>query len=119
MSINFNGKLFRSAENVPNGEVDANTIFRYHQQDKIVWAEYSGGKIIRGQMIGVVLPDERLEFRYQHVNEAGELMTGICISTPEILADGRVQLHEEWQWTCYDFSTGQSIVEEMLTMDFS
>ena len=118
MSINFEGKLFRSVENVPNGEVDASTIFRYHQQDQIVWADYSGGKIRLGQMIGIVLPDERLEFRYQHLNEAGELMTGICISTPEILADGRLQLREEWQWTCPDFSTGKSIVEEMLTLDF-
>jgi hypothetical protein len=118
MSINFNGKLFRSAANVPNGEVDESTIFRYHQQDQIVWADYSGGKIIRGQMIGIVLPDGRLEFRYQHVNGANELMTGICISTPEILADGRLQLHEDWQWTCHDFSTGKSIVEEMLTLDF-
>ena len=118
MKINFNGKSFRSTANVANGEVDASTIFRYHQQDQIVWADYSGGKIIRGQMIGVVFPDERLEFRYQHVNETGELMTGICVSTPERLTDGRIQLHEEWQWTCHDFSTGKSIVEEILTLDF-
>ncbi len=119
MSINFDGKFFRSAANVPNGEVDASTIFRYYQRDQIVWAEYSGGKIIRGQMIGIILADGRLEFRYQHVNDANELMTGICVSTPEILADGRVQLHEEWQWTCHDFSTGTSIVEEMLVFNLA
>ncbi len=118
MKINFDGKIFRSVENVPNGEVDASTIFRYHQQGQIVWAEYSGGKIIRGQMIGIVLPEGKLEFRYQHLNEAHEIMTGICLSTPEILPDGRVQLHEEWQWTCGDFSTGKSMVEEMLALDF-
>ena len=119
MTINYDGKIFRSVENVPNGEVDGRTTFHYHQQDQIVWAEYSGGKIRRGQMIGIVLPDGRLEFRYQHINEANEIMTGICLSTPEILPDGRMQLREEWQWTCADFSSGESIVEEMLVLNLN
>ncbi len=114
MDINYDGKIFRSAENAPNGEVDARTTFRYHQQDQIVWAEYSGGRIMRGQMIGIVLADGRLEFRYQHINEAHEIMTGICLSTPETLPDGRIQLREEWQWTCDDLSSGESVVEEIL-----
>lgn len=118
MKINFNGKIFRLVGNDANGEVDAKTIFRYHQRDQLVWADYSGGKIMLGQMIGIILTDGRLEFRYQHINDVNEIMTGICVSTPEILPDGRIQLHEEWQWTCNDFSSGNSIVEEMLTMDF-
>jgi hypothetical protein len=40
-------------------------------------------------------------------------MTGRCVSTPEILNDGRLRLHEKWHWTCSDFSEGESIVEEI------
>jgi hypothetical protein len=40
-------------------------------------------------------------------------MTGICRSTPEILPDGRIRLHEKWQWTSGDRSSGESIVEEI------
>lgn len=51
--------------------------------------------------------------RYQHVNAEGELMTGICRSTPEVLADGRIRLHEKWRWTSGDLSSGESIIEEV------
>lgn len=115
-AINYNGRIFRSASNSAEGEVDARTIFRYHQQGDMVWAEYAGGKIRFGQIIGVVLPDEKLELRYQHINENGELMTGICLSTPEVLQDGRLRLHEAWQWTCGDRASGESIVEEILVL---
>lgn len=41
-------------------------------------------------------------------------MTGICRSTPEILEDGRIRLHEEWIWTSGDQSSGKSIIEEIV-----
>jgi len=40
-------------------------------------------------------------------------MTGKCYSTPEVLVDGRIRLHEMWEWTSGDYSKGQSIVEEI------
>lgn len=55
----------------------------------------------------------RLDMRYHHVNIRGELMTGVGTSTPEILADGRIRLHETWQWTSGGLSSGESVIEEM------
>ena len=112
-AIHYNNKTFVSIENTSNGEVSRETVFHYKQQDHFVWADYSGGDILLGHLIGVV--DERgtLEMRYHHINEAGELMTGECTSIPEILSDGRMRLYESWQWTCKDQSKGQSIVEEV------
>lgn len=111
--INYDGKTFRSVENSSDGEVSGDTVFHYHQQENIVWAEYSGGEIVRGHLIAVAGDDGVLDMRYQHVNKNGELMTGICISTPELLVDGRVRLREKWEWTSGDLSTGGSIVEEV------
>jgi hypothetical protein len=37
----------------------------------------------------------------------------MCTSTPEILPDGRIRLHEKWQWTVDESSEGESIVEEV------
>lgn len=115
-AITYNGRIFRSASNSSKGEVDPRTIFRYHQQGDMIWAEYAGGKIRFGQIVGVVLPNDQLELRYQHINEDGELMTGICLSTPEVLPDGRLRLHEAWQWTCGDCASGESVVEEILVL---
>ncbi len=55
----------------------------------------------------------RLDMRYQHVGVDGELCTGRCRSTPEVLADGRLRLHEEWHWTGGREGSGSSVVEEV------
>ena len=111
--INYDGRVFSSISNSETGEVSGETVFYYHQRNDLVWAEYSGGKVVFGNLIAKVLPDDSLEMRYQHINENGELMTGKCFSTPEILPDGRIRLYEKWQWTSGDFSSGESIIEEV------
>jgi hypothetical protein len=110
--INYNNKKFASIENSETGEVSGETIFHYHQKDDLVWAEYAGGEIIFGTLIAKVLENDCLEMRYQHLNKSGDLMTGKCFSTLEILSDGRIRLYEKWQWTSGDLSKGESIVEE-------
>lgn len=111
--INYNDRKFSSIRNSETGEVSAETIFHYHQKDALVWAEYAGGEIVFGSLIAKVVENDCLEMRYQHLNKQGELMTGKCFSAPEILADGRIRLYEKWQWTSGNFSTGESIVEEI------
>lgn len=111
--INYDNRKFSSVENSASGEVSGETVFHYHQKDDLVWAEYSGGAIVFGNLIAKVLPDSSLEMRYQHLNLSGELMTGKCFSKPEILSDGRIRLYEKWQWTSGDLSEGKSIIEEL------
>lgn len=111
--IDYNGRTFRSVSNTENGEVSRETIFRYSQEGKVVTATYSGGGIITGSIIAIVDEQGVLDMRYQHINDRYELMTGKCISRPEVLENGKIRLHEEWQWTCKDFSKGRSVVEEI------
>jgi hypothetical protein len=113
MKINYDKRIFKSVSNSETGEVSGETRFFYHQKDALVWAEYESGAIIFGNLIAKVLEDDTLEMRYTHLNIKGELMTGKCLSTPEILETGKLRLHEKWQWTCGDFSSGESIIEEI------
>ena len=113
MNISYDGRNFKPIRNSATGEVSDETLFRYHQKGEIVWAEYSGGEIRFGTLIAKVLSDGSLDMRYQHINTSGELMTGICRSTPELLPDGRLRLHEEWRWTSGDDSSGESVIEEI------
>ncbi|KAJ4305898.1 hypothetical protein N0V90_001431 [Kalmusia sp. IMI 367209] len=108
----YNNKTFAPLTNSSNGEVDDTTRFHYHQKGSIVWAEYSGGSIVRGSLIATVKEDGSLDMRYHHVNTEGELMTGKCRSIPEALEDGRLRLKETWQWTSGDCSNGESMLEE-------
>jgi hypothetical protein len=111
--INYNNKIFKAIANTTNGETSSETIFKYMQMGKILTADYSGGKIIRGQLIGLVDDAGNIEMRYHQINSNHELMTGICKSKPEILPNGKIRLNEQWQWTCKDNSNGTSIVEEI------
>ena len=109
----YNNKIFRSVTNTSNGEVSGDTLFHYYQEGQIVWAEYSGGSIAKGFLIATLLENNCLDMRYPHVITQGEFMTGRCHSTPEQLPAGRIRLHEQWQWTSGDGSSGESIVEEI------
>jgi len=112
--INYDNRAFKSVSNSESGEVSGETVFHYHQKEDLVWAEYAGGAIVFGSLIAKVLADNSLEMRYQHLNRKGELMSGKCRSTPEVLSDGRIRLREKWQWTSGDFSEGESVVEEIV-----
>lgn len=111
--MNYNDKKFRPISNTENGETSNETVFHYKQVDNILTSEYSGGKIRHGNLIGLVYKDGNIEMRYQQVNDKDELMTGICRSTPEILENGKIRLHENWEWTSGDKSKGESIIEEI------
>ena len=113
MKINYNNRKFASVQNSETGEVSSETIFYYHQRDNLVWAEYEGGEIVFGTLIAKVLDGNSLEMRYQHLNKQAELMTGKCVSTPEIMLNGKIRLHEKWQWTSGALSIGESVIEEI------
>ena len=110
--INYNNRVFKPIANTENGETSNDTIFHYKQTGNVLTAEYAGGKIIKGHLIGLVDDDGNIEMHYHQVNDKGELMTGICISKPETLANGKIRLHESWEWISGDQSKGQSIIEE-------
>jgi hypothetical protein len=110
--IDYDNRRFVSVSNSDNGEVGSATVFHYRHEGDLVWATYRGGAIVFGSLIAKVDESDCLEMRYQHLNSAGELMTGKCLSTPEVLPDGRLRLREVWQWTSGDFSQGESIIEE-------
>lgn len=111
--IHYHDRTFISTENTANGEVSSKTIFHYKQEGNIISATYSGGEIIKGFLIGIVNEDGSLKFKYNHVNTKNEIRGGKCVSTPEILEDGRIRLHENWEWLDAEDSKGKSIIEEV------
>lgn len=111
--FNYHNKYFQSVNSTENGEVTGETLFHYRQEGNIIWATYKGGSIVFGTLNGQIEPDGKLTFHYQHQNTAGEWRTGHCTSTPSLLADGRIELQEYWQWTSGDQSEGASVIREV------
>ena len=111
--INYHNKTFIPISNTENGETSAETRFLYQQEGNILTASYQGGAIIKGHLIGLVAENGEINMRYHQVNTSGELMTGICHSIPEQMSNGKIRLHESWQWTSGDRSQGHSVLEEL------
>ncbi len=108
--ISWDQRTLVSAGNTPNGDVNGETTFHYRQQGRRVWATYEGGGVRFGSLVANADASGRLEMRYQHANELGELRSGRCESVPELLADGRIRVEERWQWT--GGAAGRSVLVE-------
>ena len=109
----LNGKRLAAMVRDPNGDAGSDTIFRYRQSGPRVWALYDGGRVRFGALTGIVTPEGRLDIRYHHVDPSGEIRTGWCRGTPVRLPDGRLRLHEEWQWTNGNCQPGRSVLEQL------
>jgi hypothetical protein len=83
----------------------------YHQDGDLVWAEFSGERVRAGRLVGRCRPDGTIDAAYCWVTTGGDTMAGACVSTPTVLADGRIRLTERWRRM--DGSIGVSYVEEV------
>ena len=109
-AFSVDDKLFVAVENSESGEVSADTVFSYHQKGDNIWAEYSGGKVVKGFLIGKIDKESNLHFTYQHINTDGEQKSGSCDSTPKI-EGGKLRFYENWQWASGE--KGSSVIEEI------
>jgi len=109
--LNLNGKTFKSLSNSNNGEVSSSTLFEYRQNGDVIWATYQGGEVLFGTLSGRI-EQQCLTFTYQHQNNNGDFKTGKCKSIIE-MKDGKLILKEKWEWSCDDYSKGESILEEI------
>ena len=103
-------KYFTVVENSSAGEVSGKTVFSYHQKDSVIWAEYSGGEIVKGFLLGTIDENFHLHFSYQHINTVGEQKSGSCDSEPRI-ENGKLRFYENWKWS--SGGRGTSIIEEL------
>ncbi|MEA2290054.1 MAG: hypothetical protein QOD55_2051 [Solirubrobacteraceae bacterium] len=108
----LDGRRFGSAADVRGGDVTAETVFEYAEQDGVVHARYAGGAIRLGFLVGT-REDDTLRFRYAQVRTDGTTAAGRCESRIEMLEDGRLRLHETWAWESQP-GAGTSVVDEVL-----
>lgn len=111
LDLDLEGKVFAGVSNSPTGQVDSATRFRYHQDNAVIWADYDGGEIVRGFLVGT-RDGERLHFRYAHLSVDGTTASGVCDSRIEVLSDNRLRIEENWAWESRP-GKGTSVIEEI------
>lgn len=107
--IDYDGRLFSPVTE----SCGPAPVAQYRQQQDLIWADFSGGEVRRGSIAGTCDVDGVLRFAYCMVLTSGEAVTGLCHSTPEVLADGRIRLTEHWQRFGAGESSGVSTLEEL------
>jgi len=108
----YHGRRFSS--NAPETAAGGETpVGHYHQSGDLVWAEFSGGAVRVGRLVGQCDPDGILTAGYAQVLADGTTVVGELVTTPSVLPDGRLRLRE--QWHRIDGSRGESWIEEIRT----
>jgi hypothetical protein len=93
------------------GVVNADTLFTFAQDGNAVSAEYAGGKVRKGFLVGVLASGE-LWFRYAQLDIEGHLDGGSSRCEISRGADGRLRLLEHFQWESRD-GAGINVFEEL------
>lgn len=113
LGFDLDNKVFKLVSNSDNGDVSHDTLFYYHQEGKVIWAEYSGGHVNKGTLLGRVVSGDKIVFSYVHISNSGELRKGDCTTIISRDLDGKLFLNESWQWTSGDLSSGESVLLEV------
>lgn len=112
-SICYGKRRFAAVSNGTNGDRDTETVFEYRQSGGRVRARYSGPGIVFGSLVAASDASGSLDMHYRRFTPEGALRAGQCRTTPEVLANGKLRLHEQWQWTTGDRSSGRSILKDL------
>jgi hypothetical protein len=109
--INLNNIKMNVIVTSENGVVNQHTIFSFYQEQNLVYANYSGGQIAKGYLVGN-LSDDKLEFTYCQVQVDGILDNGR--SNAELTThNGKVRLVERFEWASRPGLMGINIFEEL------
>ncbi|MEU4271135.1 hypothetical protein [Streptomyces sp. NPDC026092] len=111
MPRSLDGLVLAPVADQAPGQVGTRTRFTYHEEEGRIWAEYAGGDVVRGFLVGTRAGD-RLDFRYVQLKQDGTTSSGHCVSLVVELPDGRVRLEESWAWESQEGS-GTSVVEQL------
>lgn len=99
-------------QTAPNGVVNELTVFSFTQIDDIVTANYAGGKVVKGYLVGLMEKDN-LKFSYCQLQDDGKLDNGQSDCEIIMSDDGKIQLIEKFKWASRNGDTGINIFREI------
>ena len=95
------------------GVVNHETIFHFRQRDNVVKAEYAGGKIQQGFLIGKFDEQNHLLFSYCQLQIDGKLDNGASDCEVSKDQDGKFLLTEHFEWASRPGEIGTNIFKEL------
>ncbi|MBS0636784.1 MAG: hypothetical protein JSS12_04690, partial [Verrucomicrobia bacterium] len=97
-SISLDGIRMHVVQTADCGVVNHETVFSFSQKDGLVTAQYQGGKIAQGFLVGKFLAEDQLEFSYCQMQIDGTVDNGVSTCEVEFSLDGKITLIEHFEW---------------------
>lgn len=111
--INLDGIKMNVISTADNGVVNDKTIFIFTQNDEIVSAEYQGGKIRKGFLVGKLPSPNQLEFSYCQMQIDGKLDNGVSTCQLGKNEKGKITLTEHFEWKSRPGEYGTNVFQEL------
>ncbi len=98
MAFDLDRKTFRIVANDgPGAEVNEETIFHFRQSADVAHADYFGGGVHVGKLLGII-SGATMVHRYIQVNQRGEVQSGRSTVVIERMPNGKLRLIDSWTW---------------------
>jgi hypothetical protein len=95
------------------GVVNHETIFYFSQDGNVVTAEYAGGKIRSGFLVGRFTTETQLVFSYCQMQIDGKLDQGTSQCEVSKNQEGKITLTEHFEWASRPGEFGTNVFQEM------
>lgn len=112
--FNLDGRTFCPVQNSASGTVTDATKFRFQQTGENITADYEGGEIETGHIVGKFTTPDTAELIYHCLTNAGEMKAGQAQARFAINDAGSLTIDMQWQWLNGDKSAGTSHYEEIV-----
>ena len=106
--MNLKGKIFRAVSNSAHGSMNTETKMYFTSDKGVVAAEYKGGSIVTGHVLGKRVNESEMELLYLSATISGDVKAGKAHAKFTRGEDRKLHMHMDWQWLTGDHSSGQS-----------
>lgn len=110
--INLDRLTMFVSSTAANGVADGETLLYFAQRGDRVWARYSGGKVVRGWLVGRWRNANLLGFRYAQIEDGRTVHAGQSLCNVQHLPDGRLRLIEHFEWSTR-VGSGVNVFDEL------
>ena len=109
--MDLDGRQMYVSSTAQQGVVGSDTRLHFRQRGSRVLAQYAGGAITRGLLVGRIT-GMHLAFRYTQVEESGEIHGGRSVCEVQRQHDGKLRILEHFTWRTRPGS-GTNIFDEL------
>ncbi|MEP3891041.1 MAG: hypothetical protein ABJN69_11290 [Hellea sp.] len=119
MKLSLDNRVFIPVENSDNGVVNGKTRFHFWQEGMVFYADYFGGDVREGHIIGQFTDETEDEtwagnMLYHCLTTDKALKAGKARAVFSVVDDGRIAFNLDWEWITGDHSWGHSRYEELI-----